>query len=123
MLRQIIAAVFLFAFCMQTFSKAIIAVNFYANRTEIAQALCENKDKPQMNCCGKCQLKKRLSKQDKAEDKERDRKSENKTDVTSAASFFPEYTFASFVNEPHYPDLAIGDPTDITSDFFRPPSI
>jgi hypothetical protein len=65
MLRRIIAAFLLIAFSMQVFSKAVIAINFYANQKEIAQALCENRNKPKMNCCGKCQLQKKLKEDDK----------------------------------------------------------
>lgn len=36
---------------------------FYINQTEIADELCENKDKPAMNCNGHCYLKKELTKQ------------------------------------------------------------
>ncbi len=32
------------------------------NKTYVAKVLCENKDKPQMKCCGKCYLNKQLKK-------------------------------------------------------------
>ena len=123
MLRRVIAAFFLIAFSMQTFSKAVIAINFYANQTEITQTLCENKDKPQLNCCGKCQLKKRISKQDKADDKERERKSENKNEVTSLACCFPEYNFSPSLNQLDYFDITASNPIDRAANLFRPPSV
>lgn len=33
------------------------------NQTEIAEELCENKDKPELNCNGHCYLKKELTNQ------------------------------------------------------------
>jgi hypothetical protein len=35
---------------------------FNYNRADIAKNLCENRDNPQMRCCGKCYLKKQLNK-------------------------------------------------------------
>ena len=32
------------------------------NYEYISKVLCENKDKPKLNCCGKCHLKKQLAK-------------------------------------------------------------
>lgn len=36
-------------------------LNFYANQKLITEKYCENKDKPQMKCEGKCHLKKQLT--------------------------------------------------------------
>lgn len=34
------------------------------NKEYVAAELCENKDKPELNCCGKCYLNKQLKKVD-----------------------------------------------------------
>ncbi|MBU3660611.1 MAG: hypothetical protein FGM14_12100 [Flavobacteriales bacterium] len=39
-------------------------LNFYLNQKEIAAIECENKDRPEMNCNGKCYLAKQLQKAD-----------------------------------------------------------
>jgi hypothetical protein len=39
-------------------------MNFYLNQKEIAAIECENKDRPEMNCNGKCYLAKQLEKAD-----------------------------------------------------------
>ena len=39
-------------------------INFYFNQNEIAAIECENKDRPEMNCNGKCYLAKQLEKAD-----------------------------------------------------------
>ena len=121
MLKQIIAAVFLIAFSMQTFSRAVIAINFYANQKEIAQTLCENKDKPQMNCCGKCQLKKRLAENDKAEPKDQERKLDNKADEIYFNSSFADYNFSEELSEIKYNQLLFADPVDQAFSILRPP--
>jgi hypothetical protein len=47
--------------------KLVVVAHFEANRTYIAQNLCENKSKPALNCRGKCYLKKQLEKDIKNE--------------------------------------------------------
>jgi hypothetical protein len=39
-------------------------MNFYLNQKEIAAIECENKDRPEMSCNGKCYLAKQLEKAD-----------------------------------------------------------
>ena len=43
---------------------------FQLNRDYIARVLCENRDRPQMNCNGQCYLAKRLKAQQDKQDKE-----------------------------------------------------
>jgi len=45
-------------------SKSIILVNYQLNKAEITAKYCVNKDKPNMHCCGKCLLKKKLAEQE-----------------------------------------------------------
>jgi len=44
-------------------SQSIILVHYEINKDEITAKYCVNKDKPQMHCCGKCLLKKKLAEQ------------------------------------------------------------
>lgn len=37
-------------------------IDYVVNYHYISTVLCENKDKPKLNCCGKCHLKKELAK-------------------------------------------------------------
>jgi len=62
-LKQLIAILTLLGFMLQTFSQVVTVARFYAEKDYIAKNLCENKDKPQMHCEGKCCLKKKLAKQ------------------------------------------------------------
>jgi hypothetical protein len=45
-------------------SQSIILVHYEINKKEITEKYCVNKDKPQMHCCGKCLLKKKLAEQE-----------------------------------------------------------
>jgi hypothetical protein len=44
--------------------KTIIVVSYLKNKDYISTVLCENKNKPQMHCEGKCHLKKQLDKEE-----------------------------------------------------------
>jgi hypothetical protein len=89
----------------QTFDKLCITLDYYANTSAYSQN-CENKDKPMMHCCGKCQLRKKLLQEEK--DKQNpDRRAENKNEVVlSSKSFFatvsPITSYELDIQHPHY---------------------
>src|SRR6187399_65389 len=88
MLNQLTAFVFLLSFALQTFSKALIVVGYFANNSAYAQN-CENKAKPKMHCSGKCQMLKKLHSEEKKDDQYPQRRAENKDETTlSSKSFF-----------------------------------
>lgn len=106
---------------MQTFSKAVVVGWFYLNQKEIAATLCENRDKPKMNCCGKCQLHKAIAKDDKEQDKEPWLKYENKSgELFCSVSHFFIHPFQLVVIKPI---AAHGTSrlTSISSEIFKPP--
>ena len=51
---------------VQSFSKVFILVNYQVNKNYIAEFLCINKAKPELQCQGHCYLKKSLQKADQA---------------------------------------------------------
>ena len=59
---------FTFAFLLSlillfpTITKAWLLADFMVHQKEIAEKLCENKDKPKLQCNGKCQMMKSLKK-------------------------------------------------------------
>lgn len=52
---------------LQVLYQGIVFSSYFANKAYIAAVLCVNKDKPQLQCEGKCYLKKQLSKTDTPE--------------------------------------------------------
>lgn len=72
-MRRLFAVFILSVFVLFTFSQMLIVANYVVNMDYIAEYLCENQDKPEMECNGKCHLKKELQK-----DEER-KSSENRT--------------------------------------------
>lgn len=66
-IKSIVSLILLSAFLIQIFSMVIIYADYYIHKDYITKVLCENKDKPQMHCEGKCHLKKELDKEKKKE--------------------------------------------------------
>ena len=65
--KSIISLFLLVAFSLQIGSKCIIWANYLLNKKSITEFFCINKSTPEMNCNGKCHLKKQLKEQDKKE--------------------------------------------------------
>jgi hypothetical protein len=65
MLRNTVILTLLISTLVATFDKSFIVLNFFANQKYIAQNLCENRNKPKLNCCGKCQLRKKMNQEEK----------------------------------------------------------
>ena len=57
----------LVAVLLQSAGQMVILINFKINQAYIARVLCENKDKPEMKCNGKCQLNKKLKENEQQE--------------------------------------------------------
>lgn len=106
--------------------KAGFIIYWKANQAYITATLCENKDKPEMNCNGKCYLNKQLK---KADDTENDKKSIPNAilKLKSVDLFvlqnhywnFGNYLFASDKSTPIYRSLNLL--TGYQNSLFRPP--
>lgn len=68
MINRIVAICLLFSLIGSSFSRFFVYASFEVNQKYIASTLCENRDKPQLHCNGKCYLAKKLK---QAEEKER----------------------------------------------------
>jgi hypothetical protein len=87
MLRYITAIFLLGAFDAQTFDKAVMMLDYYANRAVFAKN-CENKAIPNLHCNGKCQMMKKIKEEQKRDQQNPERKAEHKDQVSSSKSFF-----------------------------------
>ncbi|WP_276346365.1 hypothetical protein [Daejeonella sp. JGW-45] len=70
MVRSLISLVLIVALLGANYSRYFIYAGFELNDKYIAAALCENIDKPMLNCKGKCYLAKKIK---EAEEKEESR--------------------------------------------------
>ncbi|GAB4047404.1 hypothetical protein [Spirosoma litoris] len=62
--------ILLIATLLPTVSQWGTIAYYHANKDYIARVLCENRDKPEMHCDGKCYLAKKLKAQEDRQDKE-----------------------------------------------------
>lgn len=60
-MRQLTATLLALIITSQAFYNVGVLAYWLANRAYIAATLCENKDKPQLHCDGKCYLKKKIA--------------------------------------------------------------
>jgi hypothetical protein len=65
MFQRIIAYLLICTIISTHFSKIYVFAGFELNKNYIAAQLCENKNKPQLQCFGKCFLKKKLEQAEK----------------------------------------------------------
>lgn len=67
-MNRTISLFLIFALGFQCLSKLSLIAYYNVNIEYIIQVLCENKDKPKLNCKGKCYLKKKLNEANKNEE-------------------------------------------------------
>jgi hypothetical protein len=65
MIQRIFATFLILIILSAQFSKLFVFAGFELNKNYIAFVLCENKDLPEMQCEGKCFLKKKLQEVEK----------------------------------------------------------
>lgn len=90
MVRRIVAIVLIFTLLISNFTKSFALASFALNRKYIAEKLCENRAKPQLECLGKCFLKKQLKKLEEQE----------KKNATNSLSKADELAVLGSVNQP-----------------------
>ncbi|WP_229201787.1 hypothetical protein [Arsenicibacter rosenii] len=69
-MRQLVIYMLLVAVLLPVISPWGTIAYYQLNKDYIARVLCENRDKPQLHCDGKCYLAKRLKEQQDKQDKE-----------------------------------------------------
>lgn len=62
--KFVIRLLLIVALLMQTMHQSIVYFGYTINQEIITKKFCENKSKPQLNCHGKCHLKKELQKEE-----------------------------------------------------------
>jgi len=122
MFRSSLAFILIVALLSASFSRLFIYAGFNANQKLITSTLCENRDKPQLHCNGKCYLMKKIK---LAEEKEKNQeKQSQKSDlqlsfttrefnISSPETLVAAHSFA----EPHF---KISDKADF---IFQPPKV
>jgi hypothetical protein len=122
MIKQLTAILLMAAFLLQSMSKALVIVSYYSNKTVYAKN-CENKQKPQLHCNGKCQMIKKLKQEQKQDEANPERKLENKNESISFHSYLNiEFSAIQqlYVKTP-FGLLNSGQPVNRSYAIFHPP--
>ena len=69
-MKSILTYCLIVLFLSQAFEVGLIWVQFKLNQDYIAEFLCVNKDKPEMECHGCCQLRKEIAEKEAAHEKQ-----------------------------------------------------
>lgn len=69
-MHTIIVYIWLITTILPTFSQWGTIAYYQINKAYITRVLCENRDRPQLNCNGKCYLAKKLKEQQEKQDKQ-----------------------------------------------------
>jgi hypothetical protein len=80
------------SFLLQTFSRNFVIADYYVNTVKYEKN-CENKEKPKLQCHGKCQMMKKLQEEEQKDQQQPQRKTDKNNEVIlSTKSFFASYT-------------------------------
>ena len=123
MLRLLFFWILLSAFTAQTFQQAGLILAFTINPARYAKN-CENKDRPQLKCGGKCQLMKKLHEEESKNQQHPQHKLENNQQVLFAVQFFVVLPAFQLENNPNaYPTLFPVPTVNRSYPFFHPPAL
>jgi len=99
-MKNLITILLLTLMLTQAFSRFIYVLDYQVNKDFIAEFLCVNKSKPQLQCNGHCYLKKNLKKADETEKKSAGQN--QKLDVTLFCQAFFRIAPVTFSGLVHY---------------------
>lgn len=122
MINRIIAIAMLFAMISANLSRFLIYAQFKANQEEIAAKLCENRNRPELNCRGKCILMKKLK---EAEQKEKKQEQESMKKSGVDVFVVTEPILLSFrrnIPQNHWPLVNVFELAGFHMDILHPPA-
>jgi len=125
-MRSCVLYLLIFATLLPTVSQWGIIAHYQLNKKYIARVLCENRDKPQLNCDGKCYLAKKLQAQQDRQDKETTERVQNTPSMQLFCEDSSPFQFRSAWAEfPFVEFSAYSVPLYVTpiAGLFRPPRV
>jgi hypothetical protein len=122
-MKRVVVPILILLMLAQTFSQWLIVLDYMVNKEYIARVLCENKNRPQLKCKGKCQMMKKLAEEEKQQQGS-ELKAGNQSLIVSASAHFalllkPAVT-ESFIE---YQELPVPHTVTRSYAIFHPPAI
>lgn len=122
MLQRITAYLLIVALVSANFSRFFIYAGFELNRNYIATKLCENRNKPQLHCNGKCYFMKKLK---QAEDNKSTEERQTQKNLFQEAFYNQAQTVAFYtvlLSVTKVPNYRIALP-QLIQDIYQPPRL
>jgi hypothetical protein len=119
-MKQFLNILILFAFLVQLSGKVFIYASFQYNKDYISSTLCENIAIPEMECEGKCFLKKELEKEERQSSKQNNNlKDKTETYFCEGANIvsFQSYLMPKMPSVSNIPNL----PKGFSEAIYHPP--
>jgi hypothetical protein len=123
MRKRLIAVLLFLTWLCQAGDRYVVMLEFYLNQSYIAQNLCENRARPQLQCNGNCVLSKKLAEEQKKQQEVPQKKTENKAEIIYL-SFKTDNTLSNaytLLDKTFIFPISIGHPIDQSAAIFHPP--
>lgn len=126
-MNKVTAIVLMLCLSCQLVLKLSIVAWFEINQEYIAATLCENKNKPELVCCGKCVLTKELKKADDVEQKNQNNAPSKEERTAMVVFILPEQAkisspFQEIISCIQHPAIAKHHGILALHSIFHPPS-
>lgn len=123
---RLIASILLFSLLFSIFAKLQVCVGYFINQEYYAEVLCENKEKEDSCCKGKCAMEKELVSLTEKEESQSTKTPNSEIKITkaeeaivTALKFNPPNTFISLIKTTFEARLKKGE-IDV---LFKPPTV
>lgn len=105
------------------FSRFFVFAGFEMNKSYIVKELCENRNRPELHCNGKCFLKKKLQAAEEKEKKQERENQRNRYQEVLPTAFTFTAAIKKIKIKPSYPESVISKPIDRSFSIFQPPKL
>jgi hypothetical protein len=113
----------LISFSYQSVAKTVIYFQFKSNQKQLAETVCENKNKPKSCCAAKCYLDKEIKKEEKRQS-DSSSSIKDKTEKSELRTGFISFIFSPSVLVQHYKiNNTKSLPNNFSYSVFHPPSL
>ena len=120
-MKSFIAFFLIISLSLASMNKSLIYFSYQVNKDFISKHLCENRDKPQLHCNGKCQFVKKLKEDEKRDNLPVNIKNNFEIQLYSEKVF--EYDFNLFYVGEFYSVMTTLQNISPTYAIFHPPQI
>ncbi|MFN8117289.1 MAG: hypothetical protein U0W65_14330 [Bacteroidia bacterium] len=115
--------ILLISFSWQCAAKSIIYISFKNNQKQLAETVCENKNKPNSCCAAKCYLDKEIKKEEKRQS-DSSSSIKDKAEKTELRTGFITFLFTPLVLSNDYKMISVESlPNHFLTSVFHPPAL